>query len=345
MKLAATCAASTLILGLMSAHAPAALAADKNFNIKISLWAPTTHPLYAAMQDWGESIAKASGGTLKYTIYPSEQLGKAFDHYDMARDGIADMTYVSPGYQPGRFPIFAAGALPFLMSDAKGGTRAFDAWYRKYAEREMRDVKMCVAFVHDPGGIHSRSKKVVMPSDIAGMKIRPANSTIATFVTALGGTNVQASAFESRDVIEKGVADAITFPWGSTVLYGIDKVTGYHLNAPLYVSTFVFAFSKNKYMQMSAAQKKVIDEHCNNEWAGRIAQGWADFEHAGIAKIAAEPGQQVYGLNDSQLRAWKQAAEPMRKDWSQAARKAGVDPDQVLKELEASLEKFGASAK
>jgi hypothetical protein len=31
----------------------------------------------------------------------------------MARDGIADAAYVNPGYQPGRFPIFAAvAALP-----------------------------------------------------------------------------------------------------------------------------------------------------------------------------------------------------------------------------------------
>ena len=37
----------------------------------------------------------------------------------MARDGIADFTYVNPGYQPGRFPIIAAGELPFLVSDAQ----------------------------------------------------------------------------------------------------------------------------------------------------------------------------------------------------------------------------------
>ena len=36
----------------------------------------------------------------------------------MARDGIADMTYINPGYQPGRFPIIGAGELPFLMANA-----------------------------------------------------------------------------------------------------------------------------------------------------------------------------------------------------------------------------------
>ena len=71
----------------------------------------------------------------------------------MARDGIADLTYINPGYQPGRFPIIAAGELPFLMANAKGGSQALDAWYRKYAAKEMKDVKFCLAFVHDPGTV------------------------------------------------------------------------------------------------------------------------------------------------------------------------------------------------
>ena len=54
-------------------------------------------------------------------------------------------------------------------------------------------------------------------------------------VTALGGTNVQASAPEARDVLERGVADAITFPWGSIILFGIDKVVKYHMDVPLYI--------------------------------------------------------------------------------------------------------------
>ena len=53
-------------------------------------------------------------------------------------------------------------------------------------------------------------KKVVVPDDIKGMKIRPAQSTIGQMVTMLGGTNVQASAPEARDMLDRGVADAIT---------------------------------------------------------------------------------------------------------------------------------------
>ena len=206
-----------------------ASAQDKTFELKLSHWVPPSHPLQKAMEDWGASIEKDSGGTIKYKVYPAQQLGKAFDHYDMARDGIADVTYVSPGYQPGRFPIFDAANLPFMVANAKGGSAAIDAWYRKYADKEMKDVKFCFAFVHDPGSFHSQTKKIVVPADIKGMKIRPAHATMASLVTALGGTNVQAAAPEVRDILEKGVADAVTFPWGSILLFGIDKVTKYHM--------------------------------------------------------------------------------------------------------------------
>ncbi|MET0875138.1 MAG: TRAP transporter substrate-binding protein [Pseudolabrys sp.] len=331
--------AAALLIG----GATGALAQDKTFELKLSHWVPPSHPLQKALEEWGSSVEKDSGGTIKYKVYPAQQLGKAFDHYDMARDGIADLTYINPGYQPGRFPIISAGELPFLMTTAKGGTQALDAWYRKYADKEMKDVKFCLAFLHDPGAFHSRAKKILVPGDIKGMKIRPAHATMATFVTMLGGTNVQASAPEVRDIIDKGVADAVTFPWGSVPLFGIDKVTKYHLDMPLYVTTFAFVFNKAKYNEMSAAQKKVIDNHCTPEWALKVAAPWADFEHAGIAKIKAEAGHEVYEPSAAQVAEWKKAAEPLAQTWADNVKKAGGDPDVIMKELKAELAKFKAA--
>ncbi len=316
-------------------------AEDRVFDLKLSHWVPPTHPLQKSLEDWGAAVEKASGGTLHYKVFPAQQLGKAFDHYDMARDGIADLTYVNPGYQPGRFPIIAGAELPFLMSDAKGGSEALDAWYRKYAAREMRDVKFCLAFIHDPGTFHS-NRKIVLPSDVRGLKVRPANATIGTFVSLLGGTNVQSSAPEVRDMLDKGVADSVTFPWGSVVLFGIDKVTRFHIDVPLYVTNFALVFNKDKYDQMSAVQKKAIDDNCTTEMAGRIGESWGVFEHDGIAKIKAEPGHEVYPLTADQLALWKQAAEPLEKNWASNVRKIGVDPAAAMAALKEQLAKYNA---
>jgi TRAP-type C4-dicarboxylate transport system substrate-binding protein len=333
----AALAATALLVALPAAGR----AQDKVFELKLSHWVPPSHPLQNSLEDWGAAVEKASGGTLKYKVFPAQQLGKAFDHYDMARDGIADLTYVNPGYLPGHFPIIAGAELPFLMSNAKGGSEALDAWYRKYAAREMKDVKFCLAFIHDPGTFHS-SKKIVLPSDVKGLKVRPANATIGTFVSLLGGTNVQSSAPEVRDLLDKGVADSVTFPWGSIVLFGIDKVTKYHIEAPLYSTNFVFVFNKDKYAQMSPLQKKAIDDNCTTEMAGKVGELWGAFEHDGIAKIKAEPGHEVYPLTADQLAQWKQAAEPLEKTWAGNVRKVGIDPAVAMQELKEELAKRNA---
>jgi TRAP-type transport system periplasmic protein len=334
----------TLLLGAaLAALAVPAAAQDKPFNLKLSHWVPATHPLQKAMEEWGASVEKASNGTIKSTVYPAQQLGKAPDHYDMTRDGIVDFAYINPGYQPGRFPIVSAGELPFLVGESHGGIRAIDAWYRKYAAAEMKGVKLCFSFILDPLRMHSRNKKVVVSGDIKGMKIRPAQATMAAWVTQLGGTNVSSSPSEIREILDKGVADATTTPYGSVLLFGIDKVTKYHLDLPLATTTFQWIMNPNVYEAMSASQKKVIDDHCTNDWAARFADPWADFEAAGINKLRELPGHEIVSVTPDQLKEWKASGEPVYKTWADGVRKTGADPDVVLKELRAALDQYKAS--
>lgn len=331
-----------LLAALLAASMTPAFAQDKTVNMKVSIWLPPAHPLVPATQAWAADIEKASGGTIKMTIFPSEQLGKAFDHYDMARDGIADITYINPGYQPGRFPIIAAGQLPFTFNDGKKGTQALNEWYKKYAATEMKDTKLCFAFIHDPGTIHGK-KKIVVPSDLNGVKVRPAQSTIGEMVKLLGGTNVQASAPEARDAIERGVADEIAFPWGSIFLFGIDKVTKYHIDAPLYSTVFTYNINLKTYDSLSPAQKKVMDDHCSPEWAAKISDPWTEFEANGRVKMKALAGHEVYPLTAEQLDQWKKATAPLRDSWAESVKKAGGDPAAIDADLKAALKKFDAA--
>jgi len=154
---------------------------------------------------------------------------------------------------------------------------------------------------------------------------------------------VQAAAPEVRDILEKGVADAVTFPWGSILLFGIDKVTKYHMDVPLYVTTFVLVLNKGKYGEMSPAQKGVIDDHCTTEWAEKVAAPWADFEHAGIQKLKDEPGHEVYSITADQLAEWRKAAGPLEAKWAANVRKAGGDPEIAMKELRGALAKYQAA--
>jgi TRAP-type C4-dicarboxylate transport system substrate-binding protein len=341
MRLPASAAAA--LLAFCSLHAPPALAQDKQARLRFSHWVPVQHPMHAAAVAWAESIDKASNGSIKIAIFPAQQLGKAFDHYNMARDAIADISHVNPGYEPGRFPIIGAVELPFIFSNAKEGSAALDAWYRRYAEREMKDVRYCLAFAHDPGSFHFTRKKVVMPADVAGLKVRPPNAVIASWMRQLGAVNVQAAAPEIRDVLEKGVADAAGSPWGSMQLFGIDKVTKYHIDAPFYVSEQVWVLNKAAYDALAPAQKAVMDQHCSSDWALKIATPWADFESGGRAKVKALDGHEVYALSAEQLAAWRKSAEPVVAEWEASVRKTGQDPKAILDDLRKTVAEYKAA--
>jgi TRAP-type C4-dicarboxylate transport system substrate-binding protein len=332
MAIALACSA---LLGAQSASAQ-----DKQVELKFAFWVPANHPLAKlGNEPWAKSVEAASKGSIKVSLFPAQQLGKAPDHYDMARDGIAELTWVNPGYQAGRFPIFAAGELPFLMSDPGGGSGALDAWYRKHAAKEMGDVHFCFAHLHI-GSLHSKAP-ITEPGQIRGMKIRAANGTVAQFVTSLGGTNVQVSAPEARDALEKGVADAITFPWKSILTFGIDKVTRYHADMRLYQATFVWILNKNWYNGLSANQKAVIDDHCTNDWAQRVGTDWGNDEDSGKGPLSKEPHKLV-PISAEQLEGWKKAAIPIYDAWVAEATKGGYDGKAVLEELRAELKKRNA---
>src|SRR6185437_2213908 len=151
-----------------------------------------------------------------------------------------------------------------------------------------------------------------------------------------------ASAPAARDALARVVADAITFRWGSIILFGIDKVVNFHMDANLYTTPFVWVMNKDKYESMSASQKKVIDDHCTTAWAEKVASPWADFEYAGRAKIAAEPGHGVYKLTAPQLEAWHKAVEPIETEWAGSVKKLGYDAKAVMDSLKQELVKYKA---
>ena len=327
---------------LVAFQAQPAVAQDKPVELKLAHWVPGQHLLAVhGFVPWAKSVEAASGGSIKVAIFPAQQLGKAPDHYDVARDGIAQMTYVNPGYQPGRFPIFAAGALPFLVDKPGPASAALDAWYRPLAEKEMKDVKVCFSHLH-VGTLHSK-KPITEPSQLSGMKVRPANGEVGQLVASLGGTSVQVSAPEARDALTKGVADAITFPWNSIISFGIDKAVTFHTDMRLYAAPFVWAMNKPWYEALSAKQKQVIDDHCTNEWAARVGKDWGDAEDAGREKLKAMKGHTIVPMTAAQVDVWKKAAAPMHDRWIADADKAGYPGKQLLDDLKAKLAKTGGA--
>lgn len=335
------------LAGLASAAMVAALGAGGAVaaeSMRLAHFLPPQHPVHAAVEAWAASIAKDSGGELKIDLFPAQQLGAAFDHYNLARDGIADIAAVNPGYQPGRFPIAGAIELPMMFSNAIGGSQAADEWYREYAKVDMPDVHFCMATIHEPASFHTASKAVMVPEDVKGLRVRTGNATIAQFVQALGGSNIQGSTAEVKDILDKGVADSVTWPWGSVILFGVAGSVKHHLDIPLSVSSLMFVVNKRKYESLSDANRKVLDDHCTPEWAKRVATPWAEFEAAGHGKIEAMEGHTIERPNAEQRALWQAASAPIVEAWSKDVAAKGGDAKAILDRLKQVAAAHGAAA-
>ena len=322
--------------------ATSAQAQDKQFNLKLSYWVPPSHLLTPGYKDWAAAVEKASNGTIKVTLYPSSQLGSGADHYDMVKRGIADFGLINPGYTPGRFPVFAASDLPFLVTDSMKAAPAIHRWYKKYAAKEMPDQYVCHVYSHEIATFHSK-KEIRVPADVKGMKVRTANQTIANFVTSMGGNSVQVPIMEAYATLKSGITEAITVPWDGLThpAFKFGEVTTYTLDVPMYVSNFTHGINLATYNAMSDAQKKVIDSVCTPEWTQKVYKYWYEDAIKRTGDVR-KSDRKLTKLNANEVKLWREAAKPVYEAWADAVKKAGYDPAQVLKELQDELRKEGA---
>lgn len=327
--LLASCA---LLATSFTAHA-------QDVTLRLSHWLPPQHAVaLTGIGPWAESITEASNGSIKFEIFPAQQLGSAPDHYDMTRDGIVDIGYVNPGYTAGRFPIFELIGVPFEASSGVRGGKAIHEWYQgAYAEKEMGDVYFCLVNPHEPGRFHGKDP-IKVPADVSGLSVRPAHSTMARFVNFLGGSSVQVSAPGAREAIEKGTADAITFPYEAMEIFGLKEVTKFHNDLPLYLSAQVLLFNLSTYNGLTDDQQAVIDAHCTPEWSAQFSEGWAEYDSGVRQAMIDDPDHEVYTPTEEEIALWVEATEPVMEAWKEDVTAAGLDAEVVLSEYRAALE-------
>lgn len=310
--------------------------------MRFTHFVPLTHPSVIGLKEWADSLQAATSGAMTVKIFPSEQLGKAKDHYNMVRDGIADAGWVVPGYSPGRFPIVSLLELPFAAANADGGSAAFDEWYRTLASSEMPDVHYCFGFLQEPGVLHTR-RRVATPSDLKGMKLRTPTAPLGEFFSTIGASSVTMPAPQVREAIERGTIDGTALAWQTAASLGVSKVTTFHLDAPFYTVPVVYLINKSFYSRQSPQVRSAIDAHCTPEWARRVGASWAKVERAGREQYVGDATHTVVPLRPEDISAWQRESAPLRAKWQKSLPASAGDGLQLSERLQQVLRKYGAA--
>ena len=132
-------------------------------------------------EPWAKRLQEKTGGKVKVEVFDgSSPYGDVLKQGAQAKDGTVDIALGLRGAEGERFPGTSVIELPFLVRDSQSGSKALWGLYQSGAlDQEYRDYKVLALFVHDPGLIHTRDKRVVTLADLKCLKLRAPNKTVA----------------------------------------------------------------------------------------------------------------------------------------------------------------------
>jgi TRAP-type C4-dicarboxylate transport system substrate-binding protein len=276
LSLCATAVAQTVTLKVHH-HLPAGSAAQTMF-----------------IKPWCDKIAQESGDKLKCQIYPSMQLGGTPPQlFDQVKDGLADVTWVLPGYTAGRFPLTEVFELPFMMQNPEATSKALWDYVNQNpgVAAEFKDVKLLALHVHGDGVFHMTGKPVKTLADLKGTKLRAPTRQTNKLLAALGATPVAMPVPQVSEALSKSVIDGALVPYEVVPSVKIQELAKFHSETDpsepaIYTSTFVFAMNKAKYDSLSPELKKVIDANSGVALSGLIGKTFLAAFHFVIGQNA-----------------------------------------------------------
>lgn len=313
------------------------VAAKAETELVMSSWLPPKHPIVVKlMKPWARDVEKATDGRVSVRVL-AKPLGAPPAHYDLAKDGVADITYGLHSFtKDDRFLRSAIGQFSFLGDNAVEVSKAYWTVYSGMldAQKEHEGVKLLGLFAHGPGLFHNNQRKIESPDDFSGLKIRTPGGYIAGLCQDLGVTTQFMGPGEVYEKLSRGVIDGVTFPMEALKAFKLTDDLKYSMSVPggLYNTSWFLVVNEAKWNELSDEDKAAIEALSGEAFAERAGAVW-DEADAGGKELVSETDIEVYEANDAVLAKVKEVAAKHEADWAAKLSDQGYDGEAALAEM------------
>lgn len=330
-------AVATLALGMSAASAQTVL--------RMNNWLPPQHSqLIGTMMPWAEKVAEATDGRVTVELTDAS-LGAPPRQYDLAVDGIADVTFGVLGYTPGRFKLAAVAELPFVAE--KGEALSVALWKTHEAmfeeADEYSDVVLLGLYAHGSGRILTTDGAGAVTSleDYEGKKFRVGGGIIQEINPLLGGVNVAAPANEVYEILSQGVADGTLLPLEAYPSFNLSGIIKHATSIPggFYSSVWFAVMNRDAFESLSPEDQEAI---MSVSGIGLARLGGRSFDEADTAarKIMEEDGVEFHVADDAFVQGLREALQPVEANWIEQAESLGVDGEAALEMMRTEAAAF-----
>jgi TRAP-type C4-dicarboxylate transport system substrate-binding protein len=313
--------------------------------LRFNRWVPPTHHTQTRiMEPWARQVSDATQGRVRIEFTPAS-LGAPPRQFDLAVEGIADVTFGNEDYTPARFQLTAVSQLPFLSDSAEALSVAFWRTHEKYFANanEHAGVKLLTQFVHGPGHVFTSSRPIAKLGDFSGLKLRTAGSVTADISKLLGAVPISAPATQAYELVSNGVVDGTYFHNDGLVSFRLERLLKHQTRFPggLYNSSFFLVMNKAKWDRIAPADQRAIMAVSGESLARSAGKVWDD-QDAIAAREMEKIGTAVTSASAQMIAETKAKLGELEQKWLAAAAAKKVDGAAALAFLRAEVAAYKA---
>ncbi len=303
----------------------------------LSSWLPPRHPIVTkAIKPWAKQVAEVTQGRVTVRVL-SKPLGPPPAHFDMAVDGVADITYGLHSFtKDNRFLRSRIGQFSFIGNSATAASQAYWDVYTGTldAQKEHAGVKLLSLFNHGPGMFHNNQRKIETAADFKGLKIRTPGGYIAGLAADLGIITQFMGPGQVYEKLSRGVIDGVTFPIEALRAFKLTDYIKYSMRVPggLYNTSWFLVMNGAKWDAISEKDQKAIMAISGRTFAGLAGGVWDAADKAG-AEYVSKTKVEVYDAPAGVLDAIKVLAAKREAAWAKAVKETGYDGAAALKKM------------
>lgn len=273
--------------------------------------------LSQVLTQWAKDVEEATGGEIEINILATA-LGKPEAHFDIARDGIADLTLAVPGYTPGRFTLTTVSSLPGVGNTAESAGGALWRMLDQFPEvkKEFEGV-VPLAFISTTAFQFWTSKRRIHQfDDFTGLKMLAAGGSIIDVVRGLGAQPVALAVGEAYLSISNGVLDGVLFTTNGIDALKLSRVIKYGIRIPggFAKAPILLAMNPDKFKSLSKKNQDILMRLSGEKLSRLAGRVWEDkdqvslenIREAGVTVAEAAPTMRkgINGAIDSAIEKW-----------------------------------------
>ncbi|WP_417476166.1 TRAP transporter substrate-binding protein [Leisingera sp.] len=302
--------------------------------LTLSSWVPPTHFVHTDfLVPFTEKVAEVTEGRVTVTILPAP-LASPPQHWELARNGVADITWGNFTYEPERFVPLWFAEFPNAGTDAEAQSRALWQTYEKYlaGNPAFDGVKMLAVGMFGGGQLHHGSSAVTTPVEVAGQKFRMGGPIQEELLSELGAVPVAAPATKAYEMLESGVIDGSLHTMESVINFRLENSLKYHTVFPdgFYDATFFVIMNGAKWDRLSEADRAAIETITGETLSAAWGKNFNQQNPAAREKLAAL-GHEIAEASPELIAAVNSIYEVMVWEWTEKAKASGVeDPAAML---------------